>query len=123
MAVSSRLSWTGAAEKYAWVPEITVDQELLSPVLLDPTGGVARQAGVGTTSEVAVLNADGQMFYRGPIGGQDGGDGPSPFESRGNAFESALDAILAGEMPIAALTATFEVPFVDANAVAVEALG
>jgi hypothetical protein len=108
----------GAAERYAWVPEITVDQELLSPVLLDPTGRVARQAGIGASSEVAVLSADGQVFYRGPIGGQNGVGGQGPFESRAKALDSVLDAILAGEMPIAVLTAPFEGPTSDPNVVA-----
>jgi AhpC/TSA family len=108
-----------AAEKYARAPEFTVNQDLSLPVLIDPTGRVAREVGIRSRSdEVAVLSADGQVYYRGPIQGQDGVGGDWRFESRANALEPVLDAILADEMPIAALTAHFEGPRADPDVVA-----
>jgi hypothetical protein len=107
-----------AAEQYTWAPEFTGEHDLALPVLLDPAGRVARQTGVRATPEVAVLRADGQVLFRGPIGGDGGVGSHGRLEAQAYALEPALDAILAGEMPIAALTAPFEGPHADPDAVA-----
>jgi AhpC/TSA family len=103
------------AEKYASAAESMVDPHLSFPVLLDPRGEVTRQAGIRASTGVIVLSADGQVFYHGQIGNQDGAGRLGRSRVRANGLESALEAILAGEMPIDALTEPVGGPLLDLN--------
>ena len=92
-------------EKHASNAELFMaDPALKLPVLLDREHQIAHQAGIRATPEFVVLNADGQIFYRGRIGEHDGVVTRARSRTWQNRLESALEAILAGEMPIAALT-------------------
>ena len=60
-------------EKHASNAELFMaDPALKLPVLLDREHQIAHQAGIRATPEFVVLNADGQIFYRGRIGEHDG---------------------------------------------------
>ena len=93
----------GAREPGAPSGPLRVDRELSMPVIHDPVGRVARQLGVDARGDVVVLGADGQVFYSAPLGDAIDVDEPGRSESLVRGLESVLDAILAGEMPLAAL--------------------
>jgi peroxiredoxin len=91
--------------------EAVTQQGLPFPILLDPGGRVARQAGVRSTLEAVVLGADGQVFYRGRIGEPDRLDFQRQPGPRTNALESAIEAVLADEMPVVTSTESDGPPF------------
>ena len=77
------------------------------PILLDPTQGVARQAGVRVTPEAVVLDSEGQILYRGRIDDRytpqgKRRPGPTTLDLR-----NALDATLVGLPPAPASAGAF----------------
>jgi peroxiredoxin len=69
------------------------------PILLDPARRVVRQADVRVTPEAVVLLPDRQVIYSGRIDDRYGTDGRRRSHAGRSDLRSALDAVLAGEMP------------------------
>jgi peroxiredoxin len=91
--------------------ESAATRSLPFPILFDPKGRVAHQAGVRASPEAVVLGADGQVFYRGRIGEPDRFDVLRYPRRQSNALVSALDALLADEMPVVTSTMPPGTPF------------
>jgi peroxiredoxin len=79
-------------------------------VLLDPTQGVAKQAGVKVVPEAVVLSPKGQVLYRGRIDDLYTPDGKRREEPKTRDLEEALKAVLAGKAPPVAQTEAFGCP-------------
>jgi peroxiredoxin len=79
-------------------------------VLLDPTQGVAKQAGVKVVPEAVVLSPKGQVLYRGRIDDLYTRDGKRREEPKTRDLEEALKAVLAGKAPPVAQTEAFGCP-------------
>jgi peroxiredoxin len=80
------------------------------PVLLDPTQGVAKQAGVQVVPEAVVLSPQGRVLYRGRIDDLYAPDGKRREEPKTRDLEEALRAVLAGKAPPVAQTKAFGCP-------------
>src|SRR5262245_15324828 len=80
------------------------------PVLLDPTQGVAKQAGVRVVPEAVVLSPKGQVLYRGRIDDLYTPDGRRREEPKTRDLEEALRAVLAGKAPPVARTQAYGCP-------------
>jgi peroxiredoxin len=85
-------------------------RDLPFPILLDPDHRIARQAGVRVTPEAVVLAPDGQVLYRGRIDDRYAPDGRRQPEARSHELESALDAVIADELPTVSHTEVFGCP-------------
>jgi peroxiredoxin len=79
-------------------------------VLLDPTQGVAKQAGITVVPEAAVLSPRGQVLYRGRIDDLYTPDGKRREEPKTRDLENALKAVLAGKAPPVAQTKAYGCP-------------
>jgi peroxiredoxin len=80
------------------------------PVLLDPTQGVAKQAGVTVVPEAVVLSPKGQVLYRGRIDDLYTPEGNRREEPKTRDLEAALRAVLAGMTPPVPQTKAFGCP-------------
>jgi hypothetical protein len=80
------------------------DYGLTCPVLLDPEHKLVKVAGVTTAPEVAVLDADGKVVYRGRIDDRYVDFGKSRPEPRQRDLRNALDAVLEGKPVLVPLT-------------------
>jgi hypothetical protein len=72
------------------------------PILFDTRRRVARQAGVEVTPEAVVLLSDGQVVYRGRIDDRYRADGSKLSRPGRSELESAIEALLADELPAVA---------------------
>ena len=77
-----------------------VEHGLRFPILLDPAQVVAGEAGIRVTPEAVVLADDGQVLYRGRIDDLYALDGRKCVAPRSRELVSALEAAIAGEMPV-----------------------
>jgi hypothetical protein len=80
---------------------------LCFPVLLDPGQLVAREAGVHRTSEVVLLDSEGQVLYGGRIDARYEVGGLRRFTARPRDLEAALAAVAANEMPLVTETKAY----------------
>ena len=87
--------------------------DLPFPILLDPDQRIARQAGVRVTPEAVVLASDGQVLYRGRINDLYTPDGRRQRRVQSHDLATALDAIVAGELPRVSHTDVFGSPLQD----------
>jgi peroxiredoxin len=79
-------------------------------VLLDPTQGVATQAGIKVVPEAALLSPQGRVLYRGRIDDLYTADGKRREQPKTHDLEEALKAVLAGKAPPVARTQAFGCP-------------
>jgi peroxiredoxin len=79
-------------------------------VLLDPTQGVAKQAGVTVVPEAVVLSPKGQVLYRGRIDDRYTPEGMRREEPKTRDLEVALRAVLAGKAPPVPQTRAYGCP-------------
>src|SRR5262245_42972187 len=79
-------------------------------VLLDPTQGVAKQAGVEVVPEAVVLSPKGQVLYRGRIDDLYTPDGQRREQAKTRDLDEALRAVLAGKPPPVAQTKAYGCP-------------
>ncbi len=85
------------------------------PILLDPGGTVARQAGVRVTPEAAVVAPDGQVYYRGRIDDRYALDGRRRDAALVHDLENALAAVVTGQSPVVTQTRAFGCPLLLAS--------
>jgi hypothetical protein len=88
---------------------------LLFPILFDSKRRVVRQASVAVTPEAVVILPDGQVVYRGRIDDRYRADGQKLPRAGRSDLESALAAILAGELPTVAEAAAYGTPLAPAS--------
>jgi peroxiredoxin len=86
------------------------DFRLTWPVLLDPTQGVAKQAGVRVVPEAVLLSPKGQVLYRGRIDDLYTPEGKRREEPKTRDLEEAVKAVLVGKAPPVAQTKAFGCP-------------
>jgi hypothetical protein len=79
-------------------------------VLLDPTQGVARQAGVTVVPEAVVLSPKGQVLYRGRIDDLYTAEGKRREVPKTRDLDEALRAVLDGKAPPVAQTKAYGCP-------------
>ncbi len=95
------------------------EYSLTFPMLLDPFQDLAGQVGVQVTPEAAVLDADGQVLYRGRIDDRyNPGDGKRRATAQTPELRHALDAVLAGRTPAVTETEGYGCPLPDPRIVA-----
>ncbi len=84
----------------------------LRPLILDPSGDLARRMGAQSTTEVILFDRLGDVAYRGALDDQYGyrrGDGPGPRTYRkdaptANYLRDAIDAVRDGKKPAVTVT-------------------
>jgi thiol-disulfide isomerase/thioredoxin len=83
------------------------------PVLLDPELRVARQVGATVTPEAVVLASDGQVVYHGRIDDRNGAGRVRRTSPHAHELESALQAVVADELPTVSYAPSVGTPLVD----------
>jgi peroxiredoxin len=99
-------------------PTVTVEMarkhaaeyKLSFPVALDPAQNTAKQAGATVVPQAVVLSPTGEVLYRGRIDDRYSLDGKRRDDPRSRDLEKALQAVLAGKMPVVRETKPFGCP-------------
>ena len=96
------------------------DWSLPFPMLSDWRRRVARQAGIESTPAAVVVLPDGQVVFRGPIDDRYRADGRRPTRRGYSELETALDALMADELPPTAEAAARGTPLPGSKGTAEE---